>query len=520
MNGVEVASAVATPGALIDDASDLTIGNQVADGREFAGLIDEVQFFHRDLAASEVQALYSAGAAGICAPSMLSVTNTNDSGDGSLRQAILDANASPDFSRIAFNIPPASSKTITPANTLPAITSPVLIDAMTQPGFTGSPAVEIDGTAASVTAGVDGLRITGGASIVQGLIINRFSGNGVRIETNGFNTLRNNYIGTNATGTAAATNSGNGIHIVDSAANTIGAHNLVSGNAGEGIRIDGAPSTQNLIVSNFVGTNALGTAAIANQASGIYIRRAPANVIRGNVVSGNGGFAGIAICGDLSFCGGGDFGTQGNNAAGTVVQFNVVGATPDGQTPIPNLQRGVSIDGAPDTLVGDPTGVLENRIASSGGSGIVVFHPGAVRNRIIGNNMYSNGGLGIDLNEDGVTLNDAGDADTGPNDLLNFPVITGATTTQVTGTYNSAPNAQFTIQLYVNNFCHPSGNGEGQRLIANVPVVTDANGNASFSQSVTGVLSGTVITATAIDTAGNTSEFSACTTVGGGIVIP
>jgi hypothetical protein len=102
---------------------------------------------------------------------------------------------------------------------------------------------------------------------------------------------------------------------------------------------------------------------------------------------------------------------------------------------------------------------------------------------------------------------------------VNFPVITGATTTQVTGTYNSAPNAPFTIQLYVNSFCHASGYGEGQRLIAVVPVLTDGNGNASFSQPVTGVLPGTAITATAIDAVGNTSEYSVCT-LAGQVVIP
>ena len=114
------------------------------------------------------------------------VTNTNDAGPGSLRQAILDANASAGLDTIDFNIPGAGPHTIRPASDLPTITDSVIIDGYTQPAAvpnsnpitTGSNAVlkiELDGTNAGDRA--NGLFITGGNSVVRGLVINRsFSG--------------------------------------------------------------------------------------------------------------------------------------------------------------------------------------------------------------------------------------------------------------------------------------------------------------------------------------------------------
>ena len=107
------------------------------------------------------------------------VTNTGDSGTGSLRQAILDANAHPGADTIVFNIPGSGLHTITPSTALPTISDPVTIDGSTQPGFTGSPIIELNGSQAG--ANVDGLRITAGNSVVSGLVINRFSSDGVEL---------------------------------------------------------------------------------------------------------------------------------------------------------------------------------------------------------------------------------------------------------------------------------------------------------------------------------------------------
>src|SRR5882724_4279089 len=132
------------------------------------------------------------------------VTTTADSGPGSLRQAIMDANANPGVDTINFNIPPGGVQTITPLSQLPSISlfGPTIIDGTTQPGYAGTPLVEINGA----TAGsVSGLIIRGTGNTVRGLVINRFAGTGIFLDSSG-NTIEGNYIGTDPTGTIALGN--------------------------------------------------------------------------------------------------------------------------------------------------------------------------------------------------------------------------------------------------------------------------------------------------------------------------
>lgn len=516
------------------------------------------------------------------------VSSTNDSGPGSLRQALLDANANPGATdTILFAIPGAAPHTITPLTPLPGIEDPVLIDAAPAGDCDGSPpTIEIDGVSAGLA---DGLFVATGGTIIRGLSITRFSsedfagiffaaaagnvvecsylglapdgatvkGNfdGIRIGgsfnntvggttaavrnvisgniRNGVlirgpvdgvsgsvmqNVVQGNLIGTDATGTLDRGNGSNGVHIINSASNTVGgaavARNVISGNAGEGVRIDGATATANLIQNNYIGTDASGTAGLGNDASGVYIRRAPSNSVILNVVSGNNGFAGVALCGNPTFCGGGDVGTQGNNASGNGVFSNLIGTTADQSTSLGNSGRGVSIDGAPNTVVGG------NLITASGLQGVVIFGPGATGNRLLGNNVHSNLGLGIDLGADGVTANDTGDTDTGPNGLQNFPVLTSAMsfggTTTVQGVLNGTPNTEFEIHFFFSSMgCDPSGNGEGQQIFGSLTQSTDGSGDLSFNAtfSVNIASPGTVVTAVATSPVDGSSEFSACVTV-------
>lgn len=206
-------------------------------------------------------------------PSMVSavtitVTNTNDSGTGSLRQAILDSNTSAGvLDTIIFSIPGAGLHTIAPGSALPSITDPVIIDGYTQPGSSpntngsgvGDNAVLLIQLNGANAGTVDGLTISAGNSSVRGLVINgfpRFSqgggGRGIVVQTAGGNIIQGNFIGTNAPGTAAAGNGESGIFIFNVPNNSIGGtnpadRNVISGNAMLGIQLQGAGATDNTV---------------------------------------------------------------------------------------------------------------------------------------------------------------------------------------------------------------------------------------------------------------------------------
>jgi hypothetical protein len=504
------------------------------------------------------------------------VTNTNDDGPGSLRQAILDANANVGFDTINFSIG-SGVHTINVGSTtsvaLPAIADPVIIDGTTQPGYAGSPLVELNGTSVTCCAFSDrsGLVMGGNSSTARGLVINRFPGNGILIQSTG-NTIEGNYIGSDVSGTADLGNSGSGVGIDFSPDNTIGgtaaaARNVISGNNGDGIGISGSGSTGTVVQGNFIGTNASGTAALGNSLYGVHdISAAHGNVIGGtatgarNVISGNGA-SGIQLGGSSSsghmvqgnyigsdvsgtadlgnFLYGvaiGDFvitigGTtsdarnviSANNSGGILisgssgenrVQGNYIGTDAGGTADLGNSQDGILIFGTfggMSNTIGGATHDAGNTIAFNGGNGVSV-DPGGTNNTILSNSIHSNIGLGIDLGLDGVTANDACDPDTGANNLQNFPVLTSASITSIEGTLISTPSfGPFTIQFFSNPSCDPSGNGEGQTLIGSMTVITDGSCNASFTFP-TSLSPGQIITATGT-AVNNTSEFSACLAV-------
>jgi hypothetical protein len=129
--------------------------------------------------------------------------------------------------------------------------------------------------------------------------------------------------------------------------------------------------------------------------------------------------------------------------------------------------------------------------------------------------MFSNAGLAIDIGAYTVTENDAGDPDWGGNGLQNFPVLNQVVTGTgigVRGTLNSRPNQVYRLQFFANAACDPVyGNGEGQIFLGETSVATAADSNAVFTVSLPGTLApGQVVTATATDSYGNTSEFSDC----------
>ncbi len=528
---------------------------------------------------------------------IFTVNSNADPGDGdcldgscTLRDAILAANDTAGADTISFDLP-AGELTITPTTPLPPITDSVTIDGTTQPGFGGTPIVELSGTAISsdcCDVFENGLTLMPEAdsNAVRGLVINGFtspdSGAGIDIrasstDSSDNNIIEGNFIGTNAAGTAAQ---GNLVGVVVSGAgNTIGG-NVLSGNEGRGLLIQGPSATGNSVAGNLIGTDATGTADLGNAGDALRVEGASLTTIGGtsaaerNVVSGNGGhgillhdstnntvqgnYAGTNAAGTAAIANGIDgiavdggsdniiggpgagegnltsgntnqgisiFGVDFPSTTGNIVQGNKAGTNFDGTAAIPNGGEGIRMHNALNTTVGGTVAGAANLVSGNGSHGVtVIASPGtATGNRILGNSIYANGGIGIDLGvvdplED-VTPNDAGDEDTGPNNLQNFPDLTSVTTggggTTVQGTLDTEANKGYRLEFFANSACDASGNGEGQTFIGSKNVKTTASGNTSFSfSSATAIGSSDWVTATATDFDGNTSEFSACREAG------
>lgn len=464
------------------------------------------------------------------------VTTAADSVDASdnalsLREAIIATNDTPGADTISFNIPAAQARmngvfTINVGSTgrgaLPALTGVVTIDGYTQPGawanFYNSPVgtsarllIELNG--ANAGEGASGLEVTVARSVVRGLVINRFDAAG--IVTSGTSeipyegvTVEGNFIGTGAAGETAQGNR-IGVRVRHSTFHVIGGfakatRNIISGNIEHGIYGEGADCTY--VLNNLIGTNAEGKIAIPNGGAGVLLE---ANSNRnhigaddeqtGNIISGNAGY-GVVL--------------KGN---GNRVESNNVGYTASGDRALGN-GAGVYLDGSynlvgeesPDTP-NEPDGdrVNSNSIVHNKGAGIVVA--GGEGNRISANFIASNGKLGIDLGGDGVTPNDAGDADAGANAKQNYPALVSETTSQgaitLTGALDS-PAGDYTIQIFTNHPCHSSGYGEGATYRGSLKT---AGANKTFTLNTHLSSKDTGITALAINNAtGDTSEFSPC----------
>ena len=479
----------------------------------------------------------------------LTVTNTNDSGAGSLRQAILDANdevANPGHDTISFNISGGGPHTIAPISALPTITAPVTIDGYSQPGASPNTlAVGNDAVLKIELSGPDalnGLKIEADDSTVKGLVASNWE-NGIflGVDATG-NTVRGNFIGIDTPGPQSSNNIG--VVLTNALNNTIGgttaaARNIISDN-GIGISVSGG--TDNKIQGNYIGTNAAGNTNLGNN-QGVVLSNAPNNIIGGttaaarNIISGNGTW-GVLI--------------SEAESTGNRVQGNYIGISAAGDTTLGNVLDGVRIQAdADNNTVGGTTAAARNIISGNGSDGVEVrfdsgFDPeAATGNRILSNSIYDNDALGIDLvhsnDPPGVNINDDGDGDGGnpdanppdpasaPNRLQNFPVITSAKLTTrrigghrrkvtlIKGTLNSRADKTYNVQFFGSPDGDSSGNGEGKTFLGQKSVTTDGSGDATFTfQSKKKVPNGQVVTATATDqSTGDTSEFSKACTVPG-----
>ena len=387
------------------------------------------------------------------------VNTTADSGPGSLRQAIIAANANGmGIDTIAFNIAGAGPHTIVVNSELPQIITPMVIDGALQPGYSGKPLIQIDRGASALNA--DGLTLAGGSdgSTIRGLSITGFTSGGDKGEAidirSDNNTIVGNYLGVAPDGDTVVENRA-GINLSGGASyNTIGGttsadRNVISGNVYAGVDIYNFNTDRNRVIGNYIGLNADGDTVLTSGTFGVLVW------------------------------------DQANN--------NIVGGKDPGEG---------------NRIAGYREGVVVDNTASN--------------TPIIGNEIFQNREMGIDLNNDQVTYNDADDSDSGPNDLLNYPVITAVQ--QSGGDLDvvfslDLPAGDYRIEFFENpNGIDDTGYGEGELFLGFVDVTSNGIGSQTFAETLVGVTA--TNTATVVATAtedlgggffGSTSEFSPTT---------
>lgn len=459
----------------------------------------------------------------------LVVTTEGNTGAGSLRAAIDFANSHPNGEepdRISFNIPGAGPHRINLDALLPTISDRLVLDGSSQAGYEGVPLVILDGSDLPRGEGIYGLAFTSGSNVVRALGVVNVPGKGIVFSEGNGNLLQGSWIGIDPVTGASAPTVEAGVAIMDgSSFNVIGVvcapgeefcsqqreRNVVSGNNGAGIAIyDG---NSNAIRGNIVGTNPAGTAALPN-AEGISVSAGAQNMIGGaasgygNIISGNRGPGVLMLADPLD----------------TAIVGNLIGVGVN-QQPIGNGGGGVLIQGASRVVVGGTSAADGNIIANNAGSGVVVLS--GETNSFLGNSIFTNAPLGIDLGGDGVTPNDPRDVDLGPNRLQNSPELTSAIASpngaSVSGhLIAEAPGALVRFEFFRDAAC-VTGNelAQARQLVRVFTATTNADGFAAFEAlPIAGLAPGEGVTATATVTlpgvaGSNTSEVSNCVTVRG-----
>jgi len=385
------------------------------------------------------------------------VTNTNDSGSGSLRTALTTAynnsrTSPPIATTISFRIPKTDSGYdgtafyIRPLSPLPGVPNGTTIDGTSQSLFIG----HTNATGPELV--LNGSRL--GSYVTSGLVLSEANCLIRSITINGFNQ--------------------------------------------HGILLSGTQSIGNVITGCYIGTDATGSTAVPNSLSAVQIRNgAHGNTIGGvtaaerNVLSGNYG-CGINVT---------DSGSDSN-----VITGNFIGLSANGSTGIPNSLEGIAIlNSARFNIVGGSTLGAGNRVWSNGQEGIAVYGATTIWNKLSQNSVYNNGAGGI------VLYNNA-------NGQQAAPVISTATLgasdqnvggIDIVGTLTSTPNTSFMVEFFANNVADPSGYGQGKVFIGNAPVTTNSNGSRPFTIKLpAAVPTGYYISAKAIAPDGNTSPLS------------
>jgi T5SS/PEP-CTERM-associated repeat protein len=557
------------------------------------------------------------------------VVNTNNSGPGSFRAAIISANSKPvaDTNLIVFAITNSTAsgvQTIRPASSLDTITRRVIIDGYTQPGASSNTLVNGDNAVLLVEINYtipggfngDGLVVapTAGGSTIRGLVIDNGWSRGIIIRATN-TVVEGCFIGPDPTGSnQVVQGNAQGVSLdfsFDTSFSRVGgtspgARNVISGNATEIVIQTGS---NQVVQGNFIGLDKTGTNGLVPNGQGILVggainvqiggtNAAARNVVAyaasgtGILISGatgarvQGNFIGTDVTGSIGLglttgirvdngstatqiggatvtpgtppgnvinaLGGGGTGiVLDSTASSNVVQGNLIGTDATGIRPIGVATYGLQIVGPFNTIgsnviatgpfgiymdgdhgivhgnliqrnflgtditgtnfLGNGQGVFIDRsfantisnnvIAGNSGTGVIVSGFNATSNAVLANSIFANGSLGIDLSSGG-------------NFSQTNPVITGVAfgggNVTLSGTLKSGTNASFRLEFFGNASCDGSGFGEGQTFLGFTNVTTDASGSAAFATTLANVGGQSTFTATATDTNGNTSEFSAC----------
>ena len=384
---------------------------------------------------------------------VLTVTNTNDSGSGSLRSAITAANSAPGDAIIEFDIAGACPHRIQLDSSLPGIAKTIRIEGYTQPGsaenadpnlFDGSVCVYIDGQGDVAT----GLNLTTDSvddePYVSGLGFYGFSVHAVLVAGPGKAQIRGSIFGTglpiigNGMGYAA-------IRVVGATGTVVGGNSIsdrnVIGNATEfGVRLDGAGSRT--VRFNLIGANRSGGALTTGV--GIRVADGDGDEIRNNTIVYNTD-QGILLA-------------DGANAPqNTKIVNNRIGASYPSAAVGGNGGIGIRVTG------GDGHEIRNNLINNNGTDGLVVLTPSR-RVWLDGNRFVGNARMPIDLSPDGRNFNDNDVGQTGANDRQNFPslfntggeLLSGSTRAQLSST-----NGTYIVQVYAGERCTGLGGSGG-----------------------------------------------------------
>lgn len=420
--------------------------------------------------------------------------------------------------------------------------------------------------------GGSGVWIRGDANTLGGTAAgagNLISGNGDRgvvlDAIASLNVLRGNRIGTDAAGSAALPNAGGGVALYGSQNSlggaAAGARNVISGNAQQGIDIAGAGADANEIVGNHIGTDAAGAVALGNSGYGIRALSGVGNLVRGNVISGNGralslehdardyvvqgntigldaartaklanDSSGLDISTPGHLVGGtqpGDGNVIAGNAyygiwidgpaaTGIVVAGNWIGTNPARAPGLGNRYSGITVTAASGNTIGGTAPGAGNVIAHNNYLGVFVWS--GASNAILGNSIHDNVLLGIDLEPQGPTPNDPGDWDLGANRGQNHPVVASAVANggdlAIEGFLDAHPSTEYRIELFSSPTFDPTGVGEGRNFLGAVVATTDAAGRATFAATLPAAGGDAFVTATATGPLADTSELSPALAVG------